>query len=500
MNSFIVNKLKQDELKTIGHYSGYVCILIGLFMLAPIITALAYHDAPTYLNAFIISSAISIAIGIILFTSFRSRQLTQLSLKGSLIFVLSIWGITALLAGLPYFVSGDLGFIDSIFQGMSGITTTGFSLIPAEETSFSICLWEALTQWFGGLGIIVLLLVVVPSSVSLKRLYFAEGKTEQMTPNIKHTIMIFIKLYLLLTAIGIVLYLLIGLDLFDAICYCFCGIATGGFSVDANHVEHFSQPLMQLVTIIIMILGSTNFVLLYRLFKGNTKQLFKDEEVKAMAIIIIFGTVLIALSLYFGGYYHQDIVKIFSHSLFQVVSVMSSTGFTTTDITAWPSFCYHILIILMFIGGSVCSTSGGLKIYNIVVMIKSIWWEVQTMLLPKNTIIVKKIYHDNKYRDVSNDNIRTILIYIIAYILIFLVSSMIILLFCNNLEIAYSLAASSLGNTGVGPDYFSITMPLPIKIIMIIDFWVGRIGVWPLLLLIVYGVSMVQGKIDDFGE
>ncbi|OED29724.1 TrkH family potassium uptake protein [Methanosphaera sp. WGK6] len=486
--------LNHNEIKTIGHFTGYVCVLLGLFMLIPIFCSLIFHDNVIYLNAFIISAAISLGFGLSLFLVFKRKNITKLSLKGSLLFVLSIWGVTACICGLPFYFSGNLSFIDSIFEGMSGITTTGFSLLSFDTYPYSLGLWAALTQWLGGLGIIVLLLVIVPSSVSLKRLYFAEGKTEQMTPNIKHTITIFIKLYLILTSIGILLYLLAGLDLFNAICYTFCGIATGGFSINPSSVNYFNSVIIEFITIIIMLIGSTNFIILYRIIKGNFKNMQKDVELKAMVRIIIVATFFITLSLYFNGFYGSDITVIFRHALFQVVSVMSSTGFSTTNICFWPPFCIYILIILMFIGGSVCSTAGGIKIYNIEILIKSIWWEVQSMLLPKNAVILKKVYHDNKHREISNNAIRTIHIYIIAYVLIFIVSTFLILIYCNDLQTAVLISASALGNTGIGPSYVSVSMPLLIKIVMILDFWVGRIGVWPLLLLLIFGFDMLKKK------
>lgn len=500
MNSFSINKIKENELKTIGHFTGYICILIGLFMIIPIICAIIYNDHPRYLNSFTMSSIISITIGFLLWVGFSKKNITHLSLKGSLIFVLSIWGTTALFAGLPYFISGELNILDSFFEGMSGITTTGFSLLNYGNYPHSIAIWQSLTQWFGGLGIIVLLLVVVPSSVSLKRLYFAEGRTEQMTPNIKHTTMIFIKLYLMLTSIGIMLYLLAGLDLFDAICYCFCGIATGGFSIHPLDVSFFQRPIIQFITIFIMILGGLNFVVQYRVIKGEWRNLYKDVEIKAFVFLVVTASILVGLSLYFQGFYNHNLLTIARHSLFQVVSVITSTGFSSTSIDYWPPFCYYILILLMFSGSSICSTSGGIKLYNIVILFKAIWWEVKGMILPKNTVIIKKVFHDNKYRDVSNTTIKTILIYVIAYILIFIASFMIIILFCNDFQTAFTLTAASLGNTGLAPTYLSVTTPITVKIVMIIDFWAGRIGVWPLLLSIVYVTNMIQGKIEEFYE
>lgn len=500
MNTFNINKIKPAEIKTIGHYTGYVSIVLGLFMIIPIICAYIYNDPDIYLYSFTLSAIINISVGLILYLVFNTKNITNLSLKGSLIFVMSIWGFASIFASLPYFISGDLSFIDAFFEGMSGITTTGFSMYDVYTFPYSISIWRCLIQWFGGLGIIFLLLVIVPSSVSLKRLYFAEGKTEQMTPNIKHTSTIFIKVYLILTALAISLYLLGGLDIFDSICYSFVGIATGGYSIHPEHINNFTNPLIQIITIVVMIMGGTNFIVHYRIMKGNWRNLHKDVEIRAMFAIIAIATILIFISLYINGLYGQNAILIFRHSLFQVVSIVTSTGFLSTDINIWTPFSYYILVLLMLCGGAVCSTAGGIKIYNIVVMFKAIWWETQQMFLPTNTVIKRKIYHDQKKREISKDTIRTILVYIIAYVLLFIVSTLIVLMFCKNLEISFTIVAASIGNTGVGPSFISPSLPLVVKIVLIIDFWAGRIGVWPLLLSIVYLVYMLQSKVESKDE
>ncbi|RAP52344.1 MAG: hypothetical protein BZ133_01460 [Methanosphaera sp. SHI613] len=500
MNTFNINKIKPAEIKTIGHYTGYVSIVLGLFMIIPIICAYIYNDPDIYLHSFIISAVINITVGVLLYFIFNTKSITNLSLKGSLIFVMSIWGFASIFASLPYFISGDLSFVDAFFEGMSGITTTGFSMYDVYTFPYSISIWRCLIQWFGGLGIIFLLLVIVPSSVSLKRLYFAEGKTEQMTPNIKHTATIFIKVYLILTALAISLYLLAGLDLFDSICYSFVGIATGGYSIHPEHINNFTNPIIQAITIIVMLMGGTNFIVHYRIMKGNWRKLHKDVEIRAMFAIIVLATIVIAISLYINGLYGQNVVLIFRHSLFQVVSILTSTGFLSTDINIWTPFSYYVLVLLMFTGGAVCSTAGGIKIYNILVMFKAIWWETQQMFLPTNTVIKRKIYHDQRKREISKDAIRTILVYIIAYMLLFIVSTLIVLMFSKNLEISTTVVAASIGNTGVAPSYISPSNPLIVKIVLIIDFWAGRIGVWPLLLSIVYLVYMFQSKMENKNE
>ncbi|MDO5826376.1 MAG: potassium transporter TrkG, partial [Methanosphaera sp.] len=367
--------------------------------------------------------------------------------------------------------------------------STGFTMYANVPVAYSIRIWRSLLQWLGGLGVIILLLVLLPSSLSLKRLYLAEGNTEEITPNVKHNSMMFIKIYTILTVLAILLYVLVGLDVFNAVCYSFAGLGTGGFSSDLNYLNNFSNPLVEIVTILVMIAGAINFVLHYYLLKGKLNRVHRDIEIRGMLIIIVFATIIVMFSLLQNNFYNHDLLVTFRHSLFQVVSVLTSTGFSSTDITAWPPLSYHILILLMFIGGCATSTASGIKIYNVAVMIKDLWWEIQSMLLPKGVTIKRKIHHNNREIHLTNDSLRQIFAFILIYILLFVFSTLIVLMFCNNFEVAYSIVASSIGNTGIGPSYINPSIPFVVKIVLIFDFLAGRIGIWPALLPFIYLVN-----------
>ena len=481
MNMFNISKLRKDEFKTIMYYVAVVIMILGIFMIIPIINTIIFKDHSKYFYSFVFSSITCILSGLIIFFKSEPKNITNLSLKGSMLFVMLVWLFTAFYSALPFIYSGDLSFIDAYFEAMSGITSTGFTMYQIKLLPYSIAMWRSLLQWFGGLGIIFLLVVIVPSSVSLKRLYFAEGKTEQMTPNIKHTAFNFIKVYIILTAIAVTAYILAGLSVFDAFCYSFTALGTGGFSVNPTNLNDFANPLIQAITIMLMIMGGTNFLVHYRIIKKDYLNIHKDFELRAMFFLIIMATLIISLNLYLSGFYNQNILVILRHSLFQVVSVLTSTGFSSTDINLWTPLSYHILILLMFIGGCVCSTAGGIKIYNIGIMIKSLWWTIQQMFLPKNAVIKRKVFHDKVNREISKREIQTIHVYIFLYLLMFIISVTIVLFFCNDFQTTYSVVAASIGNTGLAPSYIGPDIPTIVKIVFIIDFWAGRIGIWPVL-------------------
>lgn len=489
MDMFDVNKIKKEEYGTVMYFIAVVIMILGLFMVIPMITAVIYNDSPKYLSSFLLSAIICIIMGILFYVKSERKSISNLSLKGSMLFVMTIWLFTAFFSSLPFLISGDLSLIDSYFEAMSGITSTGFTMYEMDMLPFSIAIWRSLLQWFGGLGIIFLLLVIVPSSVSLKRLYFAEGKTEQMTPNIKHTSMNFIKVYTVLTTIAISLYLIAGLSVFDAVCYSFTALGTGGFSVNPTNLNNFANPIIQSITILLMIMGGTNFLIHYKLMKGDWSNLSKDFELRAMFLIIFAATAIIALNLYLSGFYNHSLIDILRHSLFQVISVVTSTGFSSTDINLWTPLANQVLIILMFIGGCVCSTAGGIKIYNVALAIKSLWWSLQRMFSPKKIIFTRKIFHNKYNQEITPESIQTVYTYIFMYILLFLISLGIVLFYCNNFQTAYSVVAASIGNTGLSLSYISQNIPVVVKIVLIIDFWAGRIGIWPILLPIAYMVN-----------
>lgn len=496
MNAFHIEKIKMDEVRAIFHYTGFVIIAISSFMAIPIIVSLIYKDPITYFYSFMASIIVSLSVGLILYLTNQSKKISDLSLKGSLIFVLSIWIISAFFCALPLILSRDLSFIDAYFESMSGITSTGFTMYSNVPVAYSIRIWRSLLQWFGGLGIIFLLLVLIPSSVSLKRLYFAEGKTEQMTPNIRHTSMMFIKIYSILTIIAITLYVLVGLDVFNALCYSFSGLGTGGFSADVDNLNNFVNPLIQIVTIIVMIMGGTNFLMYYFISKGKWRNVHKDIEVKYMFYLIVLATIIVMFSLLQNNLYNGDLIVTFRHALFQVVSILTSTGFQSTDINTWPALSYHVLIVLMFIGGAVCSTASGMKIYNIALMVKSVWWELQSIFLPNSIVLKRKVFHDNKEMIITFNMIKPILMFMFAYLLLFVVSTIILLMFCNDFKVAYSIVAGSIGNTGLGPSYINTSIPLVVKIVLIFDFLAGRIGIWPALIPLVYIINNINEKIN----
>lgn len=490
-----LNNIKLTDLSTILYYTGQVCLLLGIFMLIPIIVAIIYKEYDLGL-AFLLSGLISISIGILSIKIFKRHEMSS---KIAMIFSTLIWIVASCLGALPYFISGELSFINAFFEAISGFTTTGFSMLnPIEAAGFSINFWRALTQWIGGLGIILLVIVVLRSSgASILRLYNAEGRDEKIVPSIRHTSKIILYIYLALTVIGLILFLLSGLPLFDSIFYTFVSLSTGGFALTMDSILHYNSPWVELVSMIVMISGSINFALLFLLTKKRFREFFADIEIKVAIVLIPLSIILVsALLIYYNIY--GTIFENIRFAAFQVVSAISTTGLQTSFypeiLNGWPSAAFFILVVGMIIGAGSCSTGGGIKWLRVGLLFKAIIWQIKSFLLPGKAIIPTKVKHYNRLK-VNNNLLRISGLFVVLYLFVYIVSVIIILAYYNNIPQALFEVASAMGNVGLTSGILTPDSPDIIKIVFMIDFWVGRLEIWPVLVTLFISFSTIKDKL-----
>lgn len=492
-----LNKINFNEFSTIFHYIGQVCLILGIFMLIPIVVAIIYQEYNLGLS-FLFSSIISISIGILSVKIFKKYKM---SLKVAMLFSTLIWVIASFLGGLPYFFSGELSLINGFFEAISGFTTTGFSMFSSIETAgFTINFWRALTQWMGGLGIIFFMIVILKfTGSSAMQLYHAEGREERLVPSIKNTSKIIFYIYSALTIMGIILFLLSGISLFDSIFYTFVSLSTGGFALHMNSILHYNSVLVESVSMILMIAGSINFALLFLLVKKRFRDFFKDIEIKVAIILIPLAIIIVSvLLIHFQTY--GTIFENIRFATFQVVSAISTTGLQTAFypelLTNWHGAPFFILIILMIIGAGSCSTGGGIKWLRIGLLFKAINWQIKSFLLPGKTIVPKKIKHFNRLK-VNNDILRMAGLFIFLYLIIYIISVILILCYYNNIPQAMFEVASAMGNVGLTSGILTPSSPDVVKIIFMLDFWVGRLEIWPVLMVLTVFLSNIKDKIKS---
>ncbi|WP_224425235.1 TrkH family potassium uptake protein [Methanobrevibacter sp. TMH8] len=490
-----LNSIKLTDLSTILYYTGQICLILGIFMLIPIIVAIIYQEYNLGWS-FLLSSIISLFAGFLLIKIFKKQEI---SLKTAMIFSTLIWIIASFLGGLPYFISGELSFINAFFEAISGFTTTGFSMLPNIETvGYSINFWRGLTQWMGGLGIIFIMIIVLRSSgTSIMRLYNAEGRDEKIVPSIRNTSKIILYIYLVLTMIGVILFLLSGLPLFDSIFYTFVSLSTGGFAITTDSILHYNSPFVEFVAMIVMISGSINFALLFLLYKKKFREFFSDIEIKVAIVLIPLAIIVTSALLIYSHTYVSNFENI-RFATFQVVSAITTTGLQTAFypeiLNNWNSATFLILIVLMIIGAGSCSTGGGIKWLRVGLLSKATIWQIKSILLPGRAVIPKKIAHFNRLK-VTDNLIRIAGLFVILYLLIYIISVIIISVYYNNIPQVLFEVASAISNVGLTSGILTPNSPDFVKIVFMVDFWVGRLEIWPILVVAYMSLSTIKKKL-----
>ena len=480
------NIVKMGEMRSIFHFTGYICILLGFVMLLPIVVAVIYGEIK-YILPFIYSSLISIIFGFLLYRIFKKDA--DLSLKGAMIFSTGIWLIVVAMSALPFYISGDLSYLNGYFEAMSGYTTTGFSMyanlnIAAHTMDF----WRGFMQWLGGIGIIVLALTILSSpAINIMRMYSAEGRDERIRPSIRRTARVILYIYVLYTVISIILFILAGMPFFDSIFYTFSALSTGGFAMQNASIAVYHNIWIEIVAMGVMIVGATNFALHYTVLKGNWREYFKDIESKVSWTLLIVGTLLVTFFLYNTPYYGHNLLLSLRYAVFQAVSALTTTGLQTSSgaeiANHYAGMGIFILTLLMIVGAGSCSTGGGIKWIRIGLMIKGIWWEVKSLLLPQSARISRKIRH---VKDVKIDEgiLKLTGLFVFTYLSVYIVSVIIILFYYHNVGQVLFEVASAVGNVGLASGLMTAASPPIAKVVFIIDMWVGRLEIWPILLFL----------------
>ena len=434
------------NLKIIIRVLGFLIFVEGVAMLLALAVSLIYGEYDS--TAFLISSGICLFTGGIIawLTNGVSKDIGK---REGFIIVALVWIVFSFFGSLPYILSNSIpNFTNAFFETISGFTTTGSSILSdIEALPHGILFWRSISQWLGGMGIIVLSLAILPVfGIGGMQLYVAEvpgPSPDKISPRIRQTAKTLWIIYLIFTVAEMLLLWVGGMSLYDAVCHSFTTMATGGFSTKQASIAHWPSPFIQYVIIIFMFLAGTNFTLSYLALKGKFKSVFKDEEFKYYVIFILGFTAIIFAGLLITS--QLGVEHAFRDSLFQVVSIITTTGFATTDYLLWTPFLTILIFTLFFFGGSAGSTGGGIKIMRIVLLLKNSYYELRRMIHPHAIIPVKFNKHS-----VDSKIITNVLAFFMLYFLIFGLSTIIFTLIEPDMESAMGAVATSLGNIGPG--------------------------------------------------
>ena len=470
--------------KTVFFAIGVLLITLGTFMLIPFFVQFIYDERN---STFLSSASITIFIGILLVLT-NLEENKKLNLQQAFLLTTLSWLSIAIFGSIPFLLSNlNLSVVDAFFESMSGITTTGSTIITnLDNAPKGILIWRAILQWLGGIGVIVMAITVLPLlNVGGMQLFRMESSdtTEKILPRAREVTIIISIIYLTLTFVCGIAYWLVGMNIFDSIAHSMTTIATGGFSTYSSSIGYFQNPKIEIVAIIFIVLGSIPFIAYLKFVKGDQKIFFKDVQIKGLIYIFIISVLLMLLYLLFNNK-EYGFVENLRISTFNVVSILSGTGYVTSDFSLWGKFPLIFFLFLMFIGGCAGSTTCGIKIFRFQILGLFILNQIKKLIYPHGIFPMK--YNNEK---ISNPFIYSIMTFIFLYFFIFFILAALLSLDGLDFVTALSGSASAISNVGpglgdvIGPNGNYSDLPNFSKLSLSLGMLLGRLELFAVLVL-----------------
>ena len=472
--------------KMMGRFIAQILAIEAAFMI-PALLISAFGGEKAAAMGFVYSMMIIVAVAALLWLFCRGAKKGFYAKEGLTCTGIS-WLVMSLLGCLPFVISGEIpNYIDALFEIVSGFTTTGASIVPAvEDLSKGVLYWRSFSHWVGGMGVLVFLLAVIPVSeqkggftMHLLRAESPGPNVGKLVPRMKQTAMILYVIYILLTVLNVIFLLLGKMPVFDAVCTAFGTAGTGGFGVKNDSIAGYS-PYLQNVTTIFMLLFGVNFSCYYLLLMRQLRSVFKDEELRMYLGIVVVSIVLIVINL--RGVY-ETLGETIRHAAFQVSTIITTTGYATTDFDLWPGFSKAILLCLMIVGASAGSTGGGMKCGRVLLLLKILRRNIRQVLYPNRVMVVR-----NNDDVVDEKVLQNTTGYLAAYVFITIFSFIIISIDGFSIETNISAVLACFNNIGPGFDAVGPVMNYASyswlsKLVLIFDMLAGRLEIFPVLVL-----------------
>ena len=469
MNSIFTQEKPISGYRLIVGYIGVLLMIIGIIVLLPLITLLFYPEDIPEAKYFILPGVGSITLGYLLFFLIRGKQTGKLARNQDAIIVVSCWILAIFITALPFVLSGKYNLSQAMFETTSAWSTTGLTVVDVVNTSHLFLMHRSLVLFFGGVGLVLIMLSVLSDSYGM-RLYNAEGHSDRLLPNVLKSARLILIIYLGYIAAGVILYVLFGMPLFDAIIHSIGALSTGGFSNRAESIAYYDSLPIEIISIVLMILGNINFFAHLYLLRGRFKNFFRYCEIRFQILVIGVATILITILLVnLSGYVASDGLRV---AIFQVVSALTTTGFQTVEaFKPLPSAILMIMIVLQLIGGGTGSTAGGIKQYRICVLAKSLIWHIQSKLHSHKIVYTRKIAKVDRLEKVTDGEISACGLYVFFYICLFFLGSFLLSCFGYSLQDCMFEFSSALSTVGLSAGIMTYDSPS-------IVLWIGTIGMF----------------------
>ena len=473
------------DFRSVFNIIGILLCIEALAMLIPMVIDIIYNNSDWQI--FFFTSLTTFFIGLVLYFSFRHKK-NIIKVREAFFLTITSWILIAVFASLPFvYSSSNLNYSNAFFESISGITTTGATVISNLDTlTEGVLIWRALLQWFGGIGIIVLALAILPTlQIGGMQLLHMEHDDpyEKTLPKINQFVFEIFLIYLVLTFICSMLYFMSGMSFFDAIAHAMTTISTGGFSTHNASLAYFNSFNIELVSILFMIIGSLPFVIFLKMAHGEWKTLFKDDQIKSFFLILLF---LVLITTYWlKQNIHENILYSLRISTFNITSILTGTGYTNSNYSMWGGFGLVVMLFIMFIGGCAGSTTGGIKIFRLQLLFRSAKTQIKKLTHPHGVFVTT---FNNKI--VGEDTFNSIMGFFFMYILTFIFSTILLSFFNLDFLTSLSAAASAISNVGpglgsiIGPTGNYASIPNEAKWILAITMLIGRLELFTFLVLL----------------
>jgi trk system potassium uptake protein TrkH len=461
-------------------------LIVGVFLLIPAMVSTYYNEKNVVFYFTMIGTAV-IILGTAFQFSFKKFQNESIGLRDGFLLVTLSWMTLSLIGALPFYFSGFFpNFADAFFESASGFSTTGASVLKdIEALPKGLLFWRSFTHWIGGMGIIVLAVAILPQlSVGGMQLMKSEmpGPTfEMLKPRIKQTALSLWKVYVLFSVVQVICLCLAEMSLFDSICHMFATMGAGGFSTKNASIASFQSPTIEMIITFFMFLAGTNFVLHYYVLRGKFSKPLRDSEFRFYCTLIAISFVFITSDLVLE--HHEEILRASQYAIFQILAIITTTGFATADFDAWPQLSKGFLFLLMFVGGCAGSTGGGMKQVRLMLLFKKAKQAIMQHIFPKAIISVKL-----NNRPIPESILHGISSFLLLYLVIFSFCTLFLLAFNIDFVTATSAVVASLSNIGpgfgeVGPTLNYAFLPAAVKVMLSFCMIIGRLEIFTVLVL-----------------
>ncbi len=435
---------------------GMILLLSSAVMVTPLLILISHPEEADLAWAFGLPAVCLFLLGIVLWKAFRFPLNVTLTVQEGGIIVLLSWIVVILFSAWPFTSALDLRYSRALFESVSGWTTTGLSVVDVTNAGRMILIWRSIIQLAGGAGLAIIMMsaIVGPLGVGISS---AEGRSDQLVPHVRRSARLVLMLYVGYAIAGTMAYWMAGMSFFDAVNHAFAAVSTGGFSTRVESIGYWDSTAIEAVTLPLMLLGNLSFVTAWLLWCGNLRLVARNGEVRLLAVLIPLSVA--AMFLLTSRALYPQIGKSIRVAVFETVTAITTTGFSTVSYGNWNAFGLFLLIILMLIGGGTCSTAGGIKQYRVYLLWKMLWWDIKRYLMPRTAVLERPIWEGNTRVFVDDARIRQMMVFIFLYLGTYVLGVMILCACGYNLVDSLFEFASAIGTVGLSVGVTTPQMP-----------------------------------------